>query len=133
MRFAKILIVDDEACVCEVASRILRLAGYTTLTASDGPDALLAVELNGPVDLLVTDLIMPLMLGDELARQLRRRLPRLRVLYLTGHSQLLFGTAPVLSDHEAFLDKPFTSEGLLEAVSFLLFGHGRGCDCPFLQ
>ena len=132
MRFATILIVDDEACVCEVASRILRLAGYTALTASDGPDALLAVELNGPIDLLVTDLMMPLMQGDELARQLRRRLPRLRVLYLTGHSQLLFGTAPMLQEHEAFLDKPFTSEGLLEAVSLLLFGHRRRCHEPFL-
>jgi CheY-like chemotaxis protein len=132
VRFATILIVDDEACVCEVASRILRLAGYTTLTASDGPDALLAVELNGPVDLLVTDLMMPLMQGDELARQLRRRLPRLRVLYLTGHSQLLFGTAPILAEHEAFLDKPFTSDGLLEAVSLLLFGHRRGCREPLL-
>lgn len=114
-----------------MVAKILSLGGYSVVSANDGPDALLAADLGGAVDLLVTDLMMPQMYGDELARQLRTRHPRLRVLYLTGHSQLLFRKKALLPDREAFLDKPFTSEGLLEAVSLLLYGHCRA-HCPRL-
>ena len=124
MQLARILVVDDEEPVRDLVSRVLYQAGYTVLTAGDGPDALLGAELNPPIDLLITDLLMPQMYGDEVARQMRVRYPRLRVLYLTGHRNRLFTHRPLLPDREAFLDKPFTSDELLEAISLLLYGRG---------
>lgn len=130
MQLARVLVVDDEEVVRDLVTRILYQAGYTVLSASDGPDALLIADINAPIDLLVADLVMPQMYGDEVARQMRSRHPRLRVLYLTGHSGRLFTHRPLLPDREAFLDKPFTPEDLLEAISLLLYG--RGYHRPFL-
>jgi len=125
---ARILIVDDEDSVRNLAERILTRAGYTVLTAADGPDALLAAELDGPIDVLTTDLLMPQMYGDELARQLRARYPRLLVLYITGHRHWLFTKRPLLPEREGLLDKPFKTEELLGAVSLLI--HARGWPRP---
>jgi two-component system cell cycle sensor histidine kinase/response regulator CckA len=66
--------------------------------------------------------MMPQMQGDELARRLRQRQPALKVLYLTGYSDQLFKDKITLWEDEAFLDKPCSVKGLLEAVSLLLFG-----------
>jgi FixJ family two-component response regulator len=65
---------------------------------------------------------MPQMSGDELARRLRASYPLLKVLYLTGFSDRLFKEKVTLWADEAFLDKPCTVKGLLEAVALLLFG-----------
>jgi FixJ family two-component response regulator len=73
----------------------------------------------------VVDLQMPLMTGDEVAQRLRRADPDLKVLYFTGHSDRLVKETTTLSANEAFLEKPVTIQGLLEAVSLLLFGHTR--------
>jgi YesN/AraC family two-component response regulator len=73
-------------------------------------------------DLVVTDVMMPQMTGDELARRLRLQHPTVKVLYLTGFSDRLFKEKVTLWADEAFLDKPCTVKGLLEAVSLLLFG-----------
>jgi two-component system, cell cycle sensor histidine kinase and response regulator CckA len=70
----------------------------------------------------VTDVMMPGMTGDELARQLRQSERGLRVLYLTGYSDRLFKEKTALWADEAFLEKPFTSSGLREALSLLMFG-----------
>jgi DNA-binding NarL/FixJ family response regulator len=68
---------------------------------------------------------MPLMNGDEVARLLRRADPDVKILYFTGFSDGLFKESLTLSANEAFLDKPAGIEGLLEAVSLLLFGRIR--------
>jgi CheY-like chemotaxis protein len=118
-----VLIVDDEAVIREFVERALQQAGYRTAIASDGPEALAVAATQGPFDLLVTDLRMPLMMGDELARRMRLRDPGLKVLYLTGYSDELFKERPTLWSDEAFLDKPQGVDALLEAVSLLLFGN----------
>jgi len=118
-----VLVVDDEASVREFVDRALTFAGYRTVVASDGPEALAIFEATGPFDLLVTDLRMPQMMGDELARQLRLADPALKVLYLTGYSDELFRDRSTLWSDEAFLDKPQGVDALLEAVSLLLFGN----------
>ena len=120
-----VLIVDDEASVREFVDRALSFAGYQTTVAADGPEALAIVAEHGTFDLLVTDLRMPQMMGDELARQLRLADPFLKVLYLTGYSDELFRERPTLWSDEAFLDKPQGVDALLEAVSLLLFGNTR--------
>lgn len=119
---ARILVVDDEASVVEFAERALRAAGYTTMTATSGDAAMQICEKQGNPDLLLTDLRMPRMTGDELAGRLRKRDPDLKVLYLTGYSDQLFRSKQTLWDGEAFLDKPCSISGLLEAVSLLLRG-----------
>jgi CheY-like chemotaxis protein len=72
---------------------------------------------------LVTYVMMPNMLGDDLARRLRQNEPDLKVLYLTGYSDRLFKEKVTLWEAEAFLDKPCSVAGLRQAVSLLLYGH----------
>jgi two-component system cell cycle sensor histidine kinase/response regulator CckA len=117
-----VLIVDDEAPVRSFVERVVRQAGHTTATAADGVEALAVAEKLEDLDLLVTDLMMPNMKGDELARRLLAARPNLKVLYLTGFSDHLFTEKVALWQDEAFLEKPCSVKGLMEAVSLLLFG-----------
>ena len=117
------LIVDDEELVVKFVERVLREAGYQTATAPDGPEALEAAAQLETFDIVVTDLMMPKMTGDELARRLRIASPGVKVLYLTGFSDRLFKEKVTLWADEAFLEKPCSVKGLLQAVSLLLFGH----------
>jgi CheY-like chemotaxis protein len=124
-RRSRVLVVDDEPAIVQYVVRVLAPAGYETVSAHDGPSAL-AAAASGPFDLLLTDLAMPGMSGDELARLLRAEHPDLPILYFTGFSDRLFVDRQRLWAREAFLDKPVTSQGLLEAVSLALFGHTHG-------
>jgi len=117
-----VLIVDDEPSVQRFVERVLSEAGYSTKVAGDGPEALEVASRMDEFDLVVTDVMMPQMTGDELARRLRVQHPTVKVLYLTGFSDRLFKEKVTLWADEAFLDKPCTVKGLLEAVSLLLFG-----------
>jgi CheY-like chemotaxis protein len=122
----RVLVVDDEESNCTFAERVLREAGYDVATASDGPAALALVEQQPPFNVFVLDVVMPQMQGDELARRLRERDADAKILYFTGYPDRLFAGRPVLSDNEAFVEKPVTLNGLLEAVSLLLFGNVQG-------
>jgi two-component system, cell cycle sensor histidine kinase and response regulator CckA len=118
-----VLVVDDEEPVRKFVERVLREAGYKTATAADGPEAIEVAKKMESLDILVTDVMMPQMTGDELARRLRQTEQRgLKVLYLTGFSDRLFKEKVTLWEDEAFLDKPCGVQGLLQAVSLLLFG-----------
>ena len=121
-RPTSVLIVDDEPSVQKFVDRVLSEAGYATRTAGDGPEALETASAMQDFDLLVTDVMMPQMTGDELARRLRAQHPALKVLYLTGFSDRLFKEKVTLWADEAFLDKPCSVKGLLQAVALLLFG-----------
>lgn len=117
-----VLVVDDEASVRRVARRILEKEGYQVIEATNGAEAVTLLTDDLAVDLLMADLDMPELTGEEMARQLRAKRPDLKVLYVTGNIDRLFADRPVLWEGEAFLDKPFTAEGLLEAVSLQLYG-----------
>jgi len=118
-----VLVVDDEPAVSSFVERALVLAGYRTAVASSGREAIQVADALASIDLLVTDERMPGMTGDELAQRLRKDDPGLKVLYLTGFSDQLFDRKSALWADEAFLEKPATVRGLLEAVSLLLRGH----------
>jgi CheY-like chemotaxis protein len=118
----RVLVVDDEESVRRFVARVLDRGGHRLVQAEDGPRALAIAETEGPFDLLVTDLMMPNMNGDELARRMRQIQPGLKVLYLTGFSDKLFKEKVTLWQDEAFLDKPCSIKGLLEAVSLLTDG-----------
>lgn len=129
-----VLLVDDEEQVRLYLDRVLREAGYRTSIAKDGFEATRVAYAEGPFDVLLTDLLMPQMNGDELARRLRIMQPDLPVLYLTGFSDRLFIERQVLWQGEAFLDKPCTPRGLLEAMSlvrstFSTAGGAAPCVC----
>jgi len=118
----RMLVVDDEEPVRRYAERVLRSAGYQPLFAASAAEALrLAVSMDR-VDALVTDLMMPEMNGDELARRLRQEQRDLKVLYLTGFCDRLFEAKSPLWDEESFLEKPCSIKGLEEAVSLLVYG-----------
>lgn len=121
-RMPTVLIVDDEESVRRFVERVLQDAGCRTALAPDGPEAIEVAERLGSFDLLVTDMMMPQMTGDELARRLRLKEPKLKILYLTGYSDRLFKDKAMLWEDEAFLDKPCTVKSLKEAVSLLLSG-----------
>ena len=127
---SRILIVDDELSVREFVSRVLHDAGYATAIAVNGAEAMQIARSSGPFALLLTDILMPHMNGDELAIRMRRTEPELKVLYLTGYCNHLFVEKVALCEGEAFLDKPCTVRGLLEAVSLLLFGHAGTAEHP---
>lgn len=122
----RVLVVDDERPVRTFAEGALRLGGYLTVGAASGPEALTIAKEQGPFDLLLTDVVMPGLQGDELTQRLRGSQPELKVLYLTGCTDQLFDAKPILWENEAFVEKPVTVRGLLEAVSLMLYGHRRG-------
>jgi CheY-like chemotaxis protein len=124
----RVLIVDDEPMIVRLAESILQRTGCEMMTASD-PEQALEIGHTKELDVLVTDLAMPGLNGEVLAERLRELLPDLKVLYMTGFAGRLFEQRLLLAPHEAYLQKPFTSAGLLEAVSLLAHGrlpaHGR--------
>lgn len=122
----RVLVVDDEPPIRVLVNRVLRFAGYETALAANGLDALQLLETEPRFDLLLTDLVMPGLSGDDVASRACALYPELKVLYLTGYSDRLFRARAMLGTHEAFLEKPVTSGGLLEAVSLALFGSTRG-------
>jgi len=125
-----VLVVDDEEAVLRFVDRVLRDAGYKTAVANNGPEAIEVARKVGPLGALVTDVMMPGMTGDELARMLRQTEPTLKVLYLTGYSDRLFKEKTMLWADEAFLDKPCTVKGLREAVSLLITGKFEAPQAP---
>lgn len=125
-RVYRVLIVDDEEPILRFVDRVLRKAGYDTTLAPGAPEALELLSSGPSFDLLLTDLMMPGMRGDELARLLTGRMPDIKVLYMTGYADRLFAERTTLWANEAFVEKPVTVVGLQEAVSLLLFGHTRG-------
>jgi CheY-like chemotaxis protein len=121
----RVLLVEDEPTVRELARRLLVDAGYDVVAADNGPDALRCFDdTDTPFDLVLTDLIMPGMSGRELARQLRARRADVRVLYMSGYTAGLLGEQAILLDGEDLLEKPFTRGSLLRKVDAALGASG---------
>ena len=120
-RSGVILLAEDERSVRLVASDTLTRLGYTVLVASDGASALdVARRYEGPIDLLVTDVLMPGMNGAELANRLREERPALRVLYASGYTDDTIVREGVLLAGLAFIGKPFSPAQLAQRVREVL-------------
>jgi two-component system, cell cycle sensor histidine kinase and response regulator CckA len=116
-----VLLVEDDAVVRGVAARILRRQGYQVLEADGGPMALeLAARHEGPIDLLLTDVVMPKMSGDKVAAALLRQRPALRVLFVSGYTENAIAHHGVLDPGVEFLPKPYTPAELGRRVRALL-------------
>jgi len=116
-----ILLVDDDTHLRASASRSLRRCGYSVLEASDGADALRVLQEYGEeIDLLITDVVMPLMSGRELTDIALQTLPELRVLYTSGYTDDEIMRRGISQDEVEFLEKPFGSQALAAKVRDLL-------------
>jgi two-component system, cell cycle sensor histidine kinase and response regulator CckA len=116
-----VLVVEDEALVRGLAERALAGRGYTVLTAADGDLALEVARAHaGPIDLLVTDVIMPRAGGRVVAEQLSAARPGLKVLFISGHVDDPRVREAIESRGAAFLPKPFTPNDLADAVRRVL-------------
>lgn len=117
----RVMVVDDDPVMLEMLLKILSFDNYELCSAASSEQALALMETETP-DLLVTDLMMPGLSGAELADIVRARRPQIRVLFQTGFTDTLFRVCNELEPGEAFLEKPFSARGLLEASRFALFG-----------
>ncbi|MEI7894236.1 MAG: response regulator, partial [Myxococcales bacterium] len=112
-----VVVVEDEPLVRAFVRRTLTSSGYRVFEAPDGQHALALVQaLADPVDLLITDVVMPGLNGKELAERLVTWNPDLRVLFMSGYAEnVIVHGGVVLTGHE-LLQKPFSSEVLLAGV-----------------
>jgi PAS domain S-box-containing protein len=118
-----VLLVEDEPAVRSFARDVLRTRGYTVVEAADGEEALkLVADWEGPLDVLVTDLVMPGMSGRELAERVSENFPELRVLFISGYTEDAIFRFGALAPGQAFLQKPFTPRILAREVRGVLDG-----------
>ncbi|MEV4709661.1 PAS domain S-box protein [Actinoplanes sp. NPDC049316] len=112
-----ILLVEDEDALREATGRALTRAGYRVLSASGGAVALrLAEEHPGPIHLLLTDVMMPVMMGNEVAARVQRIRPETPVLYMSGYAQPVLTENGTLPEGVVIIEKPFTRQALLDRV-----------------
>jgi PAS domain S-box-containing protein len=118
---ATILLVEDEDALREVTRRILAGTGYRVLTAANGDEALAAAaELAEPIDLLLTDVVMPQMHGPQLAEQIQRVRPSITVMFMSGFAQPILESGGHLDAGVTLIEKPFSGPTLLAKVSQVL-------------
>jgi PAS domain S-box-containing protein len=116
-----ILLVEDDHGVRKIALRALRSAGYQVLDAASGAEALeILARHEGPLDLLLTDVVMPGADGGTVAEEARRRRPSIRVLFVSGHGHEVLALHGVLPEHTELLPKPYTPATLLERARRVL-------------
>lgn len=116
-----VLLVEDEEDLRDLISTFLKDSGYTVLEARDGTEALRIAEQHlGPIHLLVTDMVMPKMGGQELAKRLTAHRPDLHVLYVSGYSEYNPGEQSSPDQGAFFLQKPFTRDALVQQAREVL-------------
>jgi CheY-like chemotaxis protein len=116
-----VLLVEDDAMFLELLSEVLEEKGYTVLTAADPTRALeLCDRHRGPLDLLVSDMVMPGMTGSELAGQLVLKRPEIKVLLMSGYTDEALEGRGAVDDARAFLPKPFSTQEFVGTVRRLL-------------
>jgi CheY-like chemotaxis protein len=116
-----ILVVEDEAMVRDLTLEVLKESGYTVISAERPDDALRISEQNqGPIDLLLTDVVMPGMSGLELAERLKPERPEMKVLYVSGYTADAVARRGMSDPKTAFLQKPYAPAALVRKVREVL-------------
>jgi two-component system cell cycle sensor histidine kinase/response regulator CckA len=112
-----ILLVEDEEGLRSLNARGLRSRGYSVIEASNGIEAMEALEeRNGAVDLVVSDVVMPEMDGPTLLREMRIRNPNLKIIFVSGYAEEAFDKSLPENEQFAFLAKPFALSALVAKV-----------------
>ena len=114
-----VLLVEDEPMVRTVAERALTRQGYTVITANNGEDALEVINRGEPIDLLISDVVMPAMDGPTMVREARKVRPEIPILFMSGYAEEHLRKS-IDIDHVAFLPKPFSVQELAEAARKVL-------------
>jgi len=116
-----ILLVEDEPEVRNVICRVLGKHGFTVLQASDGQDALqLLSQQTEPIDLLISDVVMPNMNGIELRKRLLETRPDLKVIFLSGYPEGMLQRETLATANTYLMEKPFTPGQLADKVKGVL-------------
>jgi len=115
-----ILVAEDELGVRTLVCDTLAQLGYTVLQAGDGRDALRALEQHGPVHVLLTDVIMPVMGGPELAKRVRLLMPGTKVVYMSGYTDDTLAFYGLPQPDTSYIQKPFTPAALAEKLRQVL-------------
>jgi len=116
-----ILVVEDEPALLDLTTRSLTVLGYRVLAAATPAEALaLVAGRTGPLDMLVTDVVLPGMNGRSLAERLIANVPNLKFLLVSGYPGGVTGSGGVLDAHLHFLQKPFTPNALAAKVREVL-------------
>jgi two-component system cell cycle sensor histidine kinase/response regulator CckA len=110
-----VLLVEDEPMVRSVAERALTRHGYTVITADNGEDALEIIAKNEPIDLLISDVVMPGMDGPTMVDEARKQRPDLKILFMSGYAEEQLRDS-IGVDNAHFLPKPFSVQELAEAT-----------------
>jgi hypothetical protein len=122
-----VLVVEDEEALRDMTERIFVRHGYKVLTAANGPDALAVVAGHaGAIHLLLTDVVMPQMLGKEVAARVRGLRPDIEVLFMSGYAQPVLASQGRLEPGVVLLDKPFSEAELIKKAAQVLNGHFKG-------
>ena len=116
-----ILLAADETSLRTLTRNLLELSGYTVLEAKSGADAItISQQHSGPLQLLLTDVVMPGMSGRALAGQLTGQRPLIKVVYMSGYTGQAVGAHGALEEGSFFLQKPFSRDGLVSKVRLAL-------------
>ncbi len=116
-----VLLVEDDAAVRGVACRILRRSGYTVLEATNGLEALeICADLTVTIDAIITDMVMPELGGREFACRLREHRPDARLIFMSGYTEDAVTRQSLLDPGAAFIEKPFTPDGLTRKLRSVL-------------
>jgi len=123
-----ILVVEDEHSVREPSCEFLRRVGYEVLEAGNGQEALDLVKTHsGPIHLVITDVVMPVMSGGELAKRFVHVYPEARVLFVSGYAESIVKDHRILDLRGNFLQKPFSLRGLAAKIREVLASGPVGC------
>ncbi len=124
-----VLVVEDEDAMREVTTRILTRNGYQVLGAASGAEAIeRALEHPGRIDLLLTDVVMPHLLGKDVAEQIAALRPEIRVLYMSGYAHPALTSQGTLDADVSLVEKPFSEQTLLARIDEALGGPVAGRD-----
>ena len=116
-----VLIVEDDDSLRKLAQKSLQTHGYRILVAENGEDALrVSKEHEGPIDLLITDVVMPKMGGKEVAERLQPLYPQMKIIYMSGYTDDSIVHHGVLAPGLNFIEKPFSPGGLVREVRVVL-------------
>jgi hypothetical protein len=122
-----VLVVEDEEALRAVTERILTRNGFRVLTAACGQEAIeIAGSYQGDIHLLVTDVVMPQMLGKEVAEQVQRIIPGIKVLFMSGYARPVLASQGRLEPNVTLLEKPFSEPELIEKATKVLDGYFPG-------
>jgi CheY-like chemotaxis protein len=120
-RGGTVLLVEDSDVVRNLVATMLKGGGLTVLQASGGEEALaLARRGDAPIDILLTDIVMPGMTGVELADRLERERPDVRILFMTGYAEEIVVNEGILGKDRECIGKPFTQDQITKRVRKIL-------------